>query len=51
MIIYFMYTPVYMASKVIRIKVGGKWKNVPWDGTLQLEQKIKSKCECARCVS
>lgn len=43
-------TPVYMASKVIRIKEAGKWKNIPWDGTFTEERRIKSRCECKRCV-
>jgi hypothetical protein len=45
-----MYTPVHMASKIIRIKEGGKWKNIPWDGTFLAERKITTRCECKRCI-
>ena len=44
-----VYTLVYMASKVIRIKEDGKWKNVPWDGSFSQERVIKTRCECKRC--
>jgi len=44
-----VYTPVYMSSKIIRIKAGGKWKNIPWDGTFTAERRIKTLCECSRC--
>ena len=44
-----VYTLVYMASKVIRIKENGKWKNVPWNGTVSQEREIKTRCECSRC--
>lgn len=48
--IYLLYTSVYMASKVIRIKEAGKWKNIPWDGSFSDERRIKTRCECARCL-